>query len=156
MGGEDPLEEIAARADERTTLVIYMGLAALPQLAERLQQRGLPPSLPAVAVMKGTTKEEVRRATRPLRSNNEELNLPCARARALRSVRPRVRRMATCCAACGCAQRGRVRVKGHGRGGVHVDGCVRFSGGRPSAGFLSFVPHWWSVQLCTLVHSFKS
>jgi siroheme synthase len=60
VGGEDPLDEIAARADERTTLIIYMGLAALPQLAQRLRDKGLPDDLPAVAVMKGTTANQVR------------------------------------------------------------------------------------------------
>lgn len=61
--GEDPLAEISARADERTTMIIYMGLATLPALVAKLCEQNpsgpsLPASLPAVAVMRGTTPEE--------------------------------------------------------------------------------------------------
>ena len=42
-------------ADPKTTLVIYMGLSTLPDLAAGLVGAGLDPSTPAVAVQDGTT-----------------------------------------------------------------------------------------------------
>ncbi len=42
-------------ASDKTTLVIYMGLTTLPELAEGLVGAGLPASTPAVAVQDGTT-----------------------------------------------------------------------------------------------------
>ena len=45
----------AALADEKTTLVIYMGLSTLPELAQGLLDAGMPHDIPAVAVQDGTT-----------------------------------------------------------------------------------------------------
>ena len=45
----------AQLADARTTLVIYMGLSTLPDLAEGLVHAGLDAATPAVAVQDGTT-----------------------------------------------------------------------------------------------------
>mmetsp|Transcript_12160 Transcript_12160/g.28375 ORF Transcript_12160/g.28375 Transcript_12160/m.28375 type:complete len:178 (-) Transcript_12160:87-620(-) len=45
-------------ACERTTLVVYMGLATLPQLAAGLIEAGLPPNTPAVAVQEGTSAHQ--------------------------------------------------------------------------------------------------
>ena len=45
----------AQLADPKTTLVIYMGLATLPDLAAGLCEAGLPADTPAVAVQDGTT-----------------------------------------------------------------------------------------------------
>ncbi len=44
--------------DENTTLVVYMGLAHLEELAKGLIQNGLPADTPAVAISNGTTREE--------------------------------------------------------------------------------------------------
>ena len=45
-------------ADPDTTLVVYMGLANLVEISERLIGAGLPASTPAVAITKGTTAEQ--------------------------------------------------------------------------------------------------
>ena len=53
-----PLEERypwSQLADTKTTLVIYMGLSTLPELAQGLIDAGLPADTPAVAVQDGTT-----------------------------------------------------------------------------------------------------
>jgi uroporphyrin-III C-methyltransferase/precorrin-2 dehydrogenase/sirohydrochlorin ferrochelatase/uroporphyrin-III C-methyltransferase len=42
-------------ADPDTTLVVYMGLAALPKISRRLMAAGLPPDTPAAAISSGTT-----------------------------------------------------------------------------------------------------
>lgn len=46
-------------ANEDTTLVIYMGLTHLEDLAKNLIAHGLPADTPAVAISNGTTKDEV-------------------------------------------------------------------------------------------------
>jgi len=45
-------------ADPRTTLVVYMGLATLPELSRELRAAGLPDDTPAVAIADGTTSQE--------------------------------------------------------------------------------------------------
>jgi uroporphyrin-III C-methyltransferase len=51
-----PLElDWAGLADPDTTLVIYMGLASLPEFASRLIEAGLPATTPAAAVASATT-----------------------------------------------------------------------------------------------------
>jgi uroporphyrin-III C-methyltransferase len=45
-------------ADPRTTLVVYMGLANLPEICARLIAAGLPAETPAAAIASGTTPEE--------------------------------------------------------------------------------------------------
>ena len=59
-GGDDPVHVAASMADAGTTLVVYMGLATLPALAEALLAAGLNPATPAVAVERGTTAEQRR------------------------------------------------------------------------------------------------
>jgi uroporphyrin-III C-methyltransferase len=56
-GSDEKLDETIATAafDPHTTLVIYMGLATLQSLAERVIKYGLPADTPAVAVERGTT-----------------------------------------------------------------------------------------------------
>jgi uroporphyrin-III C-methyltransferase len=57
-GGADKLDAtISAAANPDTTLVIYMGLGTLPSLVRQLTAHGLAPSVPAVAVERGTTRE---------------------------------------------------------------------------------------------------
>lgn len=45
--------------DELTTLILYMGLAQLPLILDELRQSGLDRHMPAVAVERGTTEDEV-------------------------------------------------------------------------------------------------
>jgi len=56
-GSDEKLDETIATAafDPHTTLVIYMGLATLQSLADRVIKYGLPADTPAVAVERGTT-----------------------------------------------------------------------------------------------------
>lgn len=55
-GGEEALDAaISVAADPHTTLVVYMGLGTLPGLTAQLASGGMPASLPAVAVERGTT-----------------------------------------------------------------------------------------------------
>ncbi len=46
-------------ADPDTTLVIYMGLANLPQICRELTAAGLDPDTPAAAIANGTTPHEI-------------------------------------------------------------------------------------------------
>ncbi|XP_002976442.2 uncharacterized protein LOC9648635 [Selaginella moellendorffii] len=57
-GGKDPLYVAEQAADPDSTLVIYMGLATLPALAERFIANGLPPDTPAAAIERGTTEQQ--------------------------------------------------------------------------------------------------
>ncbi|KAF5833268.1 hypothetical protein DUNSADRAFT_10468 [Dunaliella salina] len=59
-GGEQELLDstVAGAADPHTTLVVYMGLQTLPNLYAQLQQHGMPPNVPAVAVERGTTRRQ--------------------------------------------------------------------------------------------------
>lgn len=59
-GGQEQLDEatLSACTDPHTTLVVYMGLSTLGQLAGQLLAQGLPPDTPAVAVERGTTPEQ--------------------------------------------------------------------------------------------------
>lgn len=53
----------ASLADPDTTLVIYMGLATLPQTSRQLIAHGLPGETPVLAVQNGTTPRERRLLT---------------------------------------------------------------------------------------------
>lgn len=53
----------ASLADASTTLVVYMGLGTLPQIAARLMDHGLPGSTPFLAVENATTPQERRLLT---------------------------------------------------------------------------------------------
>lgn len=57
-GGTDPMYVAGQAADPDSTLVVYMGLATLPALAEKLITNGLPPDTPSVAVERGTTAQQ--------------------------------------------------------------------------------------------------
>ncbi len=48
----------SALVQPRQTVVIYMGLAGLPVLSQRLQQYGLAPDTPAALVQQGTTAQQ--------------------------------------------------------------------------------------------------
>ena len=48
----------ASLADPETTLVVYMGLANLPTIRDRLIAAGLPAETPVAAIANGTTSEE--------------------------------------------------------------------------------------------------
>jgi uroporphyrin-III C-methyltransferase/precorrin-2 dehydrogenase/sirohydrochlorin ferrochelatase/uroporphyrin-III C-methyltransferase len=51
-------------ADPKTTLVVYMGLANLPEIAHQLMANGLPGSTPSAAIANGTLPEqEIIRST---------------------------------------------------------------------------------------------
>ena len=56
----DPVDFAVTSADVETTLVVYMGLGTLPRLRERLLEGGFPGDMPAVAIERGTTKNERR------------------------------------------------------------------------------------------------
>ncbi|GAX80263.1 hypothetical protein CEUSTIGMA_g7701.t1 [Chlamydomonas eustigma] len=59
-GGEQLLEgQISgAGAEPNTTLIVYMGLQTLPVLQQQLIANGMPASMPAVAVERGTTQDQ--------------------------------------------------------------------------------------------------
>jgi len=58
---EAPLDlDWAGLADPATTLVIYMGMAAIDEIARELIGHGLPADTPALAVCQGTTPQEQR------------------------------------------------------------------------------------------------
>lgn len=58
-GGQADLDEsLLVCNDPLTTLIIYMGLQSLPSLVDRLSSLGMPPTVPAVAVERGTTPEQ--------------------------------------------------------------------------------------------------
>ncbi len=48
----------ASLAEPDTTLVVYMGLAAIGEITTRLVEHGMPADMPAVAISKGTTSKE--------------------------------------------------------------------------------------------------
>jgi len=48
----------AGLADLDTTLVVYMGLANIPEITARLIERGVPASTPALAISNGTTPRQ--------------------------------------------------------------------------------------------------
>lgn len=54
-GGSDPLFVSENAADPDSTLVVYMGLATFPSLAQKLMHHGLSPQTPAAAIERGTT-----------------------------------------------------------------------------------------------------
>lgn len=64
-GGDLPLDfDWRCLADPKTTLVVYMGAANLPEIAHQLMANGLPGSTPAAAIASGTLPEQkVRRGT---------------------------------------------------------------------------------------------
>lgn len=64
--GDGPLDlDWRSLADPQTTLVVYMGLANVEEIAAKLIAHGLPDETPALAVSQGTTPSE-RRVCAPL------------------------------------------------------------------------------------------
>ncbi len=58
---DEPLDlDWASLADPQTTLVVYMGLANIDQIATGLIAHGLPASTPVLAISQGTTPRERR------------------------------------------------------------------------------------------------
>ena len=60
----EPLDlDWATLADPETTLVVYMGLANIEEIAAKLIAHGLPADMPVLAVCQGTTPHEQRLCT---------------------------------------------------------------------------------------------
>ncbi len=58
-GKDVPLDlNWSSLADPDTTLVVYMGLAKLPEISEKLIAAGMPPDQPSVAISKGTLPDQ--------------------------------------------------------------------------------------------------
>ncbi|MCB1370557.1 MAG: uroporphyrinogen-III C-methyltransferase [Rhodobacteraceae bacterium] len=63
--GDRPLDlDWAGLADPETTLVIYMGVATVAEIAARLMAHGMPRDLPVLAVAEATTPHERRLVSR--------------------------------------------------------------------------------------------
>ena len=73
---EAPDHDWHGLADPATTLVVYMGLAAIAGIARRLIAHGASPRLPVVAISQGT-----RAASRTVRSTLASIGDDCAAAR---------------------------------------------------------------------------
>ena len=59
--GDEPLDlDWGSLADPATTLVVYMGLANIDEIARNLIRHGLPGDTPAFAICQGTTSRERR------------------------------------------------------------------------------------------------
>ena len=59
--GDEPLDlDWAGLANERTTLVVYMGVASIGEIADELMAHGLPRHLPVMAIADATTPRERR------------------------------------------------------------------------------------------------
>jgi len=54
----------AGLASEETTLVVYMGVASIGEIATELMLHGMPGSLPVLAVAEATTRRERRLSSR--------------------------------------------------------------------------------------------
>lgn len=71
----------ASLADPNTTLVIYMGLAAIDEISAKLIEHGMPANMPAAAISKGTTSEERKvfgtLTTIGQQAKNANLPTPC-------------------------------------------------------------------------------
>lgn len=56
---DQPLElDWDGLTDPQTTLVVYMGLASMPEITERLVEHGMPGSTPVLAISRGTTPRQ--------------------------------------------------------------------------------------------------
>ena len=74
---DGPLDlDWSSLADPATTLVVYMGLANIDEIAGQLIRHGLPGDTPALAICQGTTPRERRLAPG---------SPPCRRRRGMRS-----------------------------------------------------------------------
>ncbi|HMQ92520.1 MAG TPA: uroporphyrinogen-III C-methyltransferase [Amaricoccus sp.] len=63
--GDGPLDlDWAGLADPGTTLVVYMGVATMAEIAARLMAHGMPGDLPVLAVAEATTPRERRLVSR--------------------------------------------------------------------------------------------
>lgn len=75
--GDLPLDlDWASLADTQTTLVVYMGAANIREIAMRLLEKGMPTSLPVMAIASATTPDERR-----IFSRLENVSMDVARAR---------------------------------------------------------------------------
>ncbi len=75
--GDLPLDlDWASLADAQTTLVVYMGAANIREIATRLLEKGMPTSLPVMAIASATTPDERR-----IFSRLENVSTDVARAR---------------------------------------------------------------------------